>query len=853
VGVSLLAVAATADLFSVNVFTTGAITALAAPAAVSAQDHINNGKSALTSHDILTARDQFKLALETDPNNQEANLLYGITRVIAVVEDGQSLNTAGLDSVREILELAGFMFTKFSVYDMSGTSPHPLALATPRTGDVLDFLKNKALPEINGAIANLSAVTNTNFSSIISSASINKISATDIIIDFADALIVKALLHALKCNLELLMVYGLDANLPNFLDAPNDLMAFKQLFQDATFLTPKDSARLTTAKSALTGFIDTYTQATQYLLARSGAAHHLFVIDVPVTNEAVGADTLGLNQFKKTLAEVKASLAGPYLYTFVTGTEQNRFVDLSKFFDAANPVNIRAKLSRCATGTPLPDSTLNGLFPLGLTGYESLLTTYGADLLGVTCNGQETPLIMVDPGSVNLTDNPPLYSSGEVTINNAGTANLSVTSFSIVGANSANFTILPTGTCGATPTLAPGNSCTVKISLNTPVLYQNINAALQIVSTDLSSPRTYVPLQGRTSAAAQSPPSINFNLAITLPTGGNVQGRPSGPFPATSCPGTCTNAYSAGTFVKLAAFPEPGWVFNGWTGCDMANDSECAMNVSSLKTVAASFIRDPKSLTVLASPPGGNYSSSPEVSLVASKDATIYYTLNGSTPSAGSTRYTAPFTLAGPKTLKFIAIDPFGAASSVKTETYSGFLAAATVSVTPAGSGGGTVNSIAPASGLILCSKPAQLGDNCAATLTAGTTVILSATPNTSSLFTGWSLTECSGTGNCSFALGADTAVTATFITMPPVKVVDTSGTKYYTLLQDAYNNALSGATISTRSVTFPESLTANKSVSVTIKGGFDAEFLNQTGYSLLQGKLTIGSGSVKIERLTVK
>jgi len=81
------------------------------------QIHVANGKNYLTSHNILSALTEFRNAVIDDPANQEAQLLYGVTRIFAVYEEGQTLNTAGLDSVREILTLSGFLFTSFGVYD----------------------------------------------------------------------------------------------------------------------------------------------------------------------------------------------------------------------------------------------------------------------------------------------------------------------------------------------------------------------------------------------------------------------------------------------------------------------------------------------------------------------------------------------------------------------------------------------------------------------------------------------------------------------------------------------------------------------------------------------------------------
>lgn len=82
-----------------------------------------------------------------------------------------------------------------------------------------------------------------------------------------------------------------------------------------------------------------------------------------------------------------------------------------------------------------------------------------------------------------------------------------------------------------------------------------------------------------------------------------------------------------------------------------------------------------------------------------------------------------------------------------------------TLSVGKNGSGGGTVTS-----------SPAgiQCGADCTENYSNGTVVALSAAPDGTSQFDGWSGGGCSGTGPCNVALGADTVVTATFSPLPP-------------------------------------------------------------------------------------
>lgn len=474
-----------------------------------AQTFIDQGKSYLQAHNILAARDQFSQAVAAEPGNQEANLLYGVIRVFAVVEDGQNINTAGLDSVREIFEIAGFVFQSFNIFGSTVTVPKQLPSTTPRTGAVLDFLKAKALPEVNGAIANLAMVTNTGFSSVIAPATIGETSGADITVDYADALVIKALLNAMKCNLNLLMVYGLDVGLPDIQANPEQLMTYKQFFQDSTFLTPKDTTSLTAARTALLGFIDAYNAASPLLLARSGAAHHLFVVDAPVTNEPGDTSADYLNRVTNVLADIKASLNGPHLFSG-SAPEEERYVDLSKFFNAAAPINIRNNLSDCSTGTAMPDSTLSGLFPLGLTGLDAFRAKHGADLLGVVCNGRETPAIKVQPGSLYFSDTPDNPAPAQpVTIGNYGTASLHVSSIGLTGANGPDFT-LTAGTCGSlAPILSPGASCSLSIGLTRPATPGSKSAALQIASDDISMPNAFVNINGSVLSAVT--PDIRAN------------------------------------------------------------------------------------------------------------------------------------------------------------------------------------------------------------------------------------------------------------------------------------------------------------------------------------------------------
>jgi hypothetical protein len=132
-----------------------------------------------------------------------------------------------------------------------------------------------------------------------------------------------------------------------------------------------------------------------------------------------------------------------------------------------------------------------------------------------------------------------------------------------------------------------------------------------------------------------------------------------------------------------------------------------------------------------------------------------------------------------------------------------------------------------------------------------GTTVMLVATPQTNSLFDGWS-GACYGFGNCSLYMDSAKSVTAVFSAGIPVKVMESN--KTYKLLQNAYNEAstVSGNTIMVRSVSLDENLNLNRPIGVTIRGGYDATFQTNSDQSAVKGVVVIRAGSLTADDLIV-
>jgi predicted outer membrane repeat protein len=76
-------------------------------------------------------------------------------------------------------------------------------------------------------------------------------------------------------------------------------------------------------------------------------------------------------------------------------------------------------------------------------------------------------------------------------------------------------------------------------------------------------------------------------------------------------------------------------------------------------------------LTVSANPASGVFNSTRNVTLSMSEPGTIYYTINGSTPTFNSNRYLNPIPISTTTTLKFFAIDLTGITSIVYTDNYT--------------------------------------------------------------------------------------------------------------------------------------------------------------------------------------
>jgi hypothetical protein len=228
---------------------------------------------------------------------------------------------------------------------------------------------------------------------------------------------------------------------------------------------------------------------------------------------------------------------------------------------------------------------------------------------------------------------------------------------------------------------------------------------------------------------------------------GRVTSSPDG----VTCPSACNAAFAYNTAITLTASAAPGSTFLGWGGACTGTGS-CAMTATAHTNVTAAFAANNDlvvssagngSGTVTSAPPGilcgpdcaESFAPGTVVTLsaLAASDSTFTGWSGGGCSGTGTCQVTV--TAAVMITARF-ALQP------------------RTLTVLRVGGGGGVVTS-----------NPAGIAcePDCTEAYDAHTPVTLTASPDATSIFTGWAGGGCSGTGTCSVTLDDPVAVTASF------------------------------------------------------------------------------------------
>ncbi len=74
-----------------------------------------------------------------------------------------------------------------------------------------------------------------------------------------------------------------------------------------------------------------------------------------------------------------------------------------------------------------------------------------------------------------------------------------------------------------------------------------------------------------------------------------------------------------------------------------------------------------------------------------------------------------------------------------------------------------------------------------------------------------------------------------------------------YNSLSEAYSASLSGDNLQIKAVTLNENIDFNRDVLINLRGGFNPDFTAQEGHTVINGSITVSSGSIVIENISVK
>ncbi|MEW6196883.1 MAG: Calx-beta domain-containing protein [Bacteroidota bacterium] len=243
-----------------------------------------------------------------------------------------------------------------------------------------------------------------------------------------------------------------------------------------------------------------------------------------------------------------------------------------------------------------------------------------------------------------------------------------------------------------------------------------------------------------------SPQTFTLTVARAGSGSGTVTSSPTG----IDCGATCSYTFTAGTVVTLTATPDASSSFSGWSGA-AAGTGNATITMDGNKSVTATFSKMQYTLVInrtgqgtVTSDIGGifcgaacsaTYDVGTIVTLTATPDTD--YQFDGWSGDASGTSSTIVITMDGNKTVN----------ASFSHQPY-------TLTVARTGSGSGTVTS-----------SPTGIdcGTTCNYTFSAGTVVTLTATPDASSSFAGWS-GAATGTGIATITMDGNKNLVAAFV-----------------------------------------------------------------------------------------
>jgi YD repeat-containing protein len=133
------------------------------------------------------------------------------------------------------------------------------------------------------------------------------------------------------------------------------------------------------------------------------------------------------------------------------------------------------------------------------------------------------------------------------------------------------------------------------------------------------------------------------------------------------------------------------------------------------------------------------------------------------------------------------------------------------------------------------------------------TLVTITANENNGYAFTRWSGCDSTANNICVITMDDDKTAAALFVSCGnPVRIARTNPV-YFSSLQNAYDTSQDSDNIHVQGVIFSEDIHIDRDISITLKGGFDCTYYNNSGATTLEGSMAISNGTVTIEGFVIE
>ncbi|HTZ17676.1 MAG TPA: SBBP repeat-containing protein [Dissulfurispiraceae bacterium] len=165
--------------------------------------------------------------------------------------------------------------------------------------------------------------------------------------------------------------------------------------------------------------------------------------------------------------------------------------------------------------------------------------------------------------------------------------------------------------------------------------------------------------------------------------------------------------------------------------------------------------------------------------------------------------------------------------------------------------GGNGQGSISSNAGGISYSYPTVSSDS--GLISTGTAVTVTASADAGSSVTWYGCDTTGGnttTATCNVTVNAATMVKASFDTQCAIAPVRKDTTSYYDTIWAGYSGVADAGTLQIEAQTFAEDLTLNRNISVKFQSGYNCNYSANSGFTTINGSMTISGGTVTIENI---